>query len=202
MRAHPLQIANTAVKSPGEPMLWIRGVAVRRVMTCLAVWPLLTFTQPTRADDRAKSPPAETQPLLNLDKSELERAKQNARGGHAAMLPALKKLQIGAERAQLGDTYSVTDKTLSPPSGNKHDYMSLAPYWWPNPNTANGLPTTSAATESLIRNATGRQIESGSTAWFTASPLWPPLTSSPTAKSLLSEPPNCCAFGFWIMAPG
>ena len=117
------------------------------------------------------------------------------------MLPALKKLQIGAERAQLGDTYSVTDKTLSPPSGNKHDYMSLAPYWWPNPNTANGLPYIRR--DGVVNPERDRaSIESGSTAWFTASPLWPPLTSSPTAKSLLSEPPNCCAFGFWIMAPG
>lgn len=32
------------------------------------------------------------------------------------------------------------DKTYTPPSGNKHDYVSMAPYWWPNPGTANGLP--------------------------------------------------------------
>ena len=32
------------------------------------------------------------------------------------------------------------DKVDIPPSGNKHDYVSLAPYWWPNPNTPNGLP--------------------------------------------------------------
>ena len=27
-----------------------------------------------------------------------------------------------------------------PPSGDKHDYMSLAPYWWPDPSKPNGLP--------------------------------------------------------------
>jgi hypothetical protein len=32
------------------------------------------------------------------------------------------------------------DKVDMPPSGNKHDYVSLAPYWWPNPKTPNGLP--------------------------------------------------------------
>jgi hypothetical protein len=36
--------------------------------------------------------------------------------------------------------FSVMDKKDFPPSGNKHDYMSLAPYWWPNPTTKNGLP--------------------------------------------------------------
>jgi hypothetical protein len=35
---------------------------------------------------------------------------------------------------------SVMDKKDIPPSGDKHDYMSLAPYWWPDPNTKGGLP--------------------------------------------------------------
>lgn len=36
--------------------------------------------------------------------------------------------------------FSVVYKTGVPPSKNKHDYMSIGPYWWPNPNTDNGLP--------------------------------------------------------------
>lgn len=35
---------------------------------------------------------------------------------------------------------AVTDKQVPSPSGNPHDYVSLARYWWPNPKTANGLP--------------------------------------------------------------
>jgi len=35
---------------------------------------------------------------------------------------------------------SVLDKALTPPSGDKHDFMSLAAYSWPNPRTPNGLP--------------------------------------------------------------
>jgi hypothetical protein len=31
-------------------------------------------------------------------------------------------------------------KTATPPSGDKHDYFSLRPYWWPNPRTKTGLP--------------------------------------------------------------
>jgi len=31
-------------------------------------------------------------------------------------------------------------KTRVPPSGNKHDFFSLAPYWWPDPAKPNGLP--------------------------------------------------------------
>jgi hypothetical protein len=35
--------------------------------------------------------------------------------------------------------WSVMDKTTTPPSGNKHDYLSLARYWWPSAS-ANGCP--------------------------------------------------------------
>lgn len=36
--------------------------------------------------------------------------------------------------------YSVVKKDAVPASGDKHDYLSLAPYWWPNPDSADGLP--------------------------------------------------------------
>ena len=35
---------------------------------------------------------------------------------------------------------SVTQKTQLPPSGDKHDYMSVAPYWWPDSTKPDGLP--------------------------------------------------------------
>lgn len=35
---------------------------------------------------------------------------------------------------------SVVSKKTIPPSGDKHDYLSQGRYWWPNPNTADGLP--------------------------------------------------------------
>jgi hypothetical protein len=35
---------------------------------------------------------------------------------------------------------SVMDKGIVPPSGDKHDYMSQAPYWWPDPSKPDGLP--------------------------------------------------------------
>ena len=35
---------------------------------------------------------------------------------------------------------SVMDKAVTPPSGDKHDYMSQAPYWWPDPAKEGGLP--------------------------------------------------------------
>ncbi|KAG0045898.1 hypothetical protein BGZ90_008334 [Linnemannia elongata] len=36
--------------------------------------------------------------------------------------------------------YSVMNKNQFPPSGSKHDYLSLSKYYWPNPNTPDHLP--------------------------------------------------------------
>jgi hypothetical protein len=36
--------------------------------------------------------------------------------------------------------HAVTDKTTRAPSGDAHDYWHPAPFWWPNPETADGLP--------------------------------------------------------------
>ena len=35
---------------------------------------------------------------------------------------------------------AVTDRRIKAESGDAHDYSSLGPYWWPNPDTENGLP--------------------------------------------------------------
>jgi hypothetical protein len=36
--------------------------------------------------------------------------------------------------------FSVMQKTRVPPSGDKHDFLTLAPYWWPDPSKPGGLP--------------------------------------------------------------
>ncbi|KAI0074707.1 chondroitin AC/alginate lyase [Panus rudis PR-1116 ss-1] len=40
-------------------------------------------------------------------------------------------LQWADEFKSLGP-WTVVNKTITPPTGDKHDYMSLAPYWWPD----------------------------------------------------------------------
>ena len=44
------------------------------------------------------------------------------------------------QKALAAGPFTVTSKQVTPPSGDKHDYMSQAPYWWPDPKSANGLP--------------------------------------------------------------
>lgn len=52
----------------------------------------------------------------------------------------LSAVRSEADAALAAGPFSVMDKQETPPSGDKHDYMSLAPYWWPDPASPNGLP--------------------------------------------------------------
>jgi len=58
----------------------------------------------------------------------------------AQTAPALAKLEREAQRALTSGPFSVVTKDVTPPSGDKHDYMSQAPYFWPDPKKPNGLP--------------------------------------------------------------
>lgn len=52
-----------------------------------------------------------------------------------------KKLVIrDAEKELVKTITTVVDKPMTPASGDKHDYMSMGRYWWPNPDTKDGLP--------------------------------------------------------------
>ncbi len=54
---------------------------------------------------------------------------------------ALAKLVTQAEKIlKKGKLYSVMNKKQLPPSGDKHDYYSQSPYWWPDPAKPDGLP--------------------------------------------------------------
>ena len=45
-----------------------------------------------------------------------------------------------AERALALGPFSVMQKARVAPSGDKHDFLTLAPYWWPDPTKPGGLP--------------------------------------------------------------
>src|SRR6185369_12693959 len=54
--------------------------------------------------------------------------------------PAVAKLEREAQKLLTAGPFSVTSKAVTPPNGDKHDYMSQAPYFWPDPKSPNGLP--------------------------------------------------------------
>jgi len=74
--------------------------------------------------------------LLSYSEQKLLVVKQ---GDHKSV-GIVERLQREAEAALKRGPYAVTDKTTVAPSGDPHDYWHLAPYWWPNPATPDGLP--------------------------------------------------------------
>jgi hypothetical protein len=58
----------------------------------------------------------------------------------AAEGPALEHVRKEADKMLKAQPHSVMEKTRMPPSGDKHDYLSLAPYSWPDPSKPDGLP--------------------------------------------------------------
>jgi hypothetical protein len=75
-----------------------------------------------------------------FDGAALEAMRTRIRHNDDALRPAVDQLKRDADQAIDVGPFSVVNKEVTPPSGDKHDYMSQAPYWWPNPDTANGLP--------------------------------------------------------------
>ena len=78
--------------------------------------------------------------LFTLEPAALALTRQRLASGDAALQAPFAALKRRADQAPLTTPRSVTHKTSVPPSGSKNDYMSMGPYWWPNPDTPNGLP--------------------------------------------------------------
>lgn len=74
------------------------------------------------------------------DAHRLAEVRTRVAAGDPELQPAVDALVSRAEAALGQGPFTVTDKTLLPPSGDPHDYMSVGPYWWPNPDTPDGLP--------------------------------------------------------------
>ena len=78
--------------------------------------------------------------IFILNGPQLAEAREEIRRGADRQMPALEQLRRDARAALEVGPFTVVSKETAPPSGDKHDYMSIAPYWWPNPNTADGMP--------------------------------------------------------------
>jgi len=78
--------------------------------------------------------------VFALNAKTLASNKKQIKANNVNLIPAYKKLLADAEKALQFKTVSVMEKANTPPSGDKHDYMSIAPYFWPDPSKAGGMP--------------------------------------------------------------
>lgn len=83
---------------------------------------------------------ADGPPILLLDAARIADLKVRLHAGAPASKPALDALLRDADKALTMTPLSVMDKGVTPPSGDKHDYMSQAPYFWPDPTKPDGRP--------------------------------------------------------------
>src|SRR6266404_6284914 len=93
------------------------------------------------ANGEVEEPNGGTAPrVFLLDGKHLQLTRQRVQAGDKSLTPAWAKLEGEAQKALSVPPSSVVSKEAIPPSGDKHDYMSQAPYFWPDPKSPNGLP--------------------------------------------------------------
>lgn len=70
----------------------------------------------------------------------LAESRRQLAAGDRSLSPTYDVLLAKAQEALAATPISVMDKRRTPPSGDKHDYMSMAPYWWPDTTKPGGVP--------------------------------------------------------------
>lgn len=73
------------------------------------------------------------QDLINL-------AKARFRDGDPMLRQAVDSLKAAADAALATKPITIAGKSRLPPSGVRQDYLSMGPYWWPDPASPDGLP--------------------------------------------------------------
>jgi hypothetical protein len=100
----------------------------------------ITYSKDSDQSSYAGSPFAQSRSFYMFDHGTMLRIKSEIKVGSTKYDEALKLLKKNADKHLAATIHTVVDKTGTPYSGDKHDYMSAAPYWWPNPKTKDGLP--------------------------------------------------------------
>jgi hypothetical protein len=83
---------------------------------------------------------AQTPAVLVMDAGRLASLKKKIQQQDAPTLQLVSTLRKQADELLNKKPVSVTDKAFTPASGDKHDYMSQAPYFWYDSSKPNGLP--------------------------------------------------------------
>jgi hypothetical protein len=81
-----------------------------------------------------------TAPIFTVDADYVSRARSQAKQASTSCGQALEALLAGADAALHQEPLTIVNKPILPSSGDKHDYMSVGPYWWSDPDKADGLP--------------------------------------------------------------
>ena len=94
---------------------------------------------PSQQPDERPLTRADLPQVLFSEPEALLAARVEARSGTVTR-PALLQLKANAEQALSAGPFTVMHKPQTAPTGDKHDYLSLGRYWWPDPDQPDGLP--------------------------------------------------------------
>ena len=86
--------------------------------------------------------PDETPATYYWEGDRLAEARRSLKAGEAdaEVAAAAESLRQDARAALRRKPPSVVEKEATPPSGDKHDYLSYGVYWWPDPSKPDGKP--------------------------------------------------------------
>lgn len=96
---------------------------------------LVPMTSSSAADSGpavAKPPKAPTPATVVIDGARMSRAKARLDAGDRELRRTVRQLTATADTWLKQGPWTVTDKPKPAPSGDPHDYLSQAPYWWPS----------------------------------------------------------------------
>ncbi len=130
--ATTLFIQQRELRLPASP----DNLAIKKLwLVSFAVILVLMFPSSALFAQQQKSPR-----VFLFNAQQLAETKRRIHSGDKSFDAALAKLESDARKALQQEPVSVVTKAPTPPSGDKHDYMSQAPYFWPDPTRPNGLP--------------------------------------------------------------
>jgi hypothetical protein len=92
----------------------------------------------TCRQDRNPEPRDSTPRVYRCDGQALVRARSAK--DDPGIAAAIKAITERADRALNEGPFTIVTKPKPPPTGDKHDYISIAPYYWPDPDKPDGLP--------------------------------------------------------------
>ncbi len=78
--------------------------------------------------------------LIYFHENLMKQTKADMESGDAFCLKAYHEIKREADNFMKQPMDSVVNKTMVPPSGDMHDYLTIAPYFWPDPDSETGLP--------------------------------------------------------------
>jgi hypothetical protein len=113
----------------------VRVLAIRAVLCGLAVWASGGAFAGQGGQVGGKAPE-----IFTSDGRDLVTAREKFKAGDALVKGVVGKMIADADKALSAGPFTVVNKKKLPPSGDKHDYASLSPYWWPDASKPDGVP--------------------------------------------------------------